>query len=106
MSNIIQFPTQPSRDKLEEQMRILQDSLGELYESLEKISRGYNNLADETQNLEATYQQLLAMYADHIGPENVTAEWLEYCTYVDFRMKDGKMILSFTPPNEEDIDEE
>lgn len=106
MSNIIQFPTQPDREKLENQMTLLQISLSELYESLEKISRGYNNLADETQNLEAAYQQLLAMYADHIGPENVTAEWLEYCTYVDFRMQDGKMILSFTPPNEEEPNEE
>lgn len=105
MSNIIQFPTQPNKEKLEEQMKILQESLGELYESLEKISRGYDNLVNETKDLEATYQQLLAMYADHIGPENVTTEWLEYCTYVEFTLKDGKTILSFTPPTEEDPNE-
>tara|TARA_X000000950_G_C13842704_1_gene630966 strand:- start:1242 stop:1562 length:321 start_codon:yes stop_codon:yes gene_type:complete len=100
MSNIIQFPTKPDKEKLEEQMRILQESLGELYESLEKISRGYDNLVNQTKDLEATYQQLLAMYADHIGPENVVAEWLEYCTYVDFTMEDGKLVLNFTPPEE------
>ena len=43
-AKIIEFPKKPESMKIEEQMQILQDSLGELYQTLEKIQTGYKDL--------------------------------------------------------------
>lgn len=103
-AKIIEFPSKPEKLKIEEQMQILQSSLEELYAALEKIQGGYNELSTQCKAMEDTYQQLLEMYANEIGPENIAMEWLEYCTYVDFKVdpENGKITMTFQPPQEED----
>ena len=106
-AKIIEFPTKPEKLKIEEQMTILQDSLAELYETLEKISSGHKELSSRCHDMEDTYQQLLQMYADEIGPENIGMKWLEYCTFVDFKLDPhtNKITLTFNPPTMEEPDE-
>ena len=88
-------------------MTILQDSLSELYETLEKIAHGHKELSSRCHEMEDTYQQLLQLYSEEVGAENIGIQWLEYCTFVDFKLdpQTNKITLTFNPPNIEETDE-
>ena len=106
-AKIIQFPNKPEKQKIEEQMSVLQDSLSELYGTLEKISAGHKELTKTCHEMEDTYQQLLQLYSAEVGSENMGIKWLEYCTFVDFKLdpKTNKITLTFNPPTIEENDE-
>ena len=75
-AKIIKFPKKPRKLDIEEQMTILQDSLGELYETLDKIAHGHKELSSRCHEMEDTYQQLLQLYSDEVGAENIGIKWL------------------------------
>ena len=106
-AKIIEFPKKPESTKIEEQMQILQDSLGELYQTLDKIQTGYKDLTERCHEMEDTYQLLLDAYSKEVGPENIGIKWLEYCTFVDFKIEEttGKVTMTFAPPRRENPDE-
>ena len=106
-AKIINFPGKPEKLKIEEQMEILQNSLEELYLTLDKISAGHKELSGRCSEMEDTYQQLLQLYSEEVGAENIGMKWLEYCTWVDFQMDEstGKITLTFNPPSLEETDE-
>ena len=106
-AKIIKFPKKPRKLDIEEQMTILQDSLSELYETLDKIAHGHKELSSRCHEMEDTYQQLLQLYSEEVGAENIGIKWLEYCTFVDFKIdeKTGKVTMTFNPPKIEEPDE-
>ena len=58
--------------------------------------------------MEDTYQLLLDAYSKEVGPENIGIKWLEYCTFVDFKIEEttGKVTMTFAPPRRENPDED
>ena len=51
---------------------------------------------------------LLDAYSKEVGPENIGIKWLEYCTFVDFKIEEttGKVTMTFAPPRRENPDED
>ena len=52
MSNVIQFPNKPLKDKLEESMDSMRTSLTEMYEALEKIDKCYKTVQAQAHEME------------------------------------------------------
>jgi len=103
MSNVIQFPDVRERNEVEKQMEAHQVVLTELYDALEKIERGFTALKAKTHEVEDEYQELIQMYADIVGADNVGVKWLEYCGFVSMREdpETGELIISFDKEDEE-----
>tara|TARA_R100000152_G_C6767743_1_gene193040 strand:- start:248 stop:571 length:324 start_codon:yes stop_codon:yes gene_type:complete len=101
MSNVIQFPDRRRKQvEVEKELSTMQNTLQELYDAMRKVELGQQMLQEQTMSVEDCYQELMKLYASIIGSENITAEWLEYCTYVGIE-KDpttGKITISFEPP--------
>ena len=101
MSNVIQFPDRRRRQvEVEKELSGMQDTLAELYDAMRQVELGQQMLQEQTISVEDCYQELMKLYASIIGGENVTAEWLEYCTYVGMERDPatGKITISFEPP--------
>ena len=105
MAQIIQFPERKEKVQLEKQMEEMQESLTELYDAIRRIDSGFQAIQNTTLELEDSYQELIQLYADIVGTENVEVKWLEFCTFVSMiQGADGGVEISFTPPeNGEDL---
>ena len=75
MSNIIQFP---KRNPAVEEIKRLQEQLDSLYESLERIHKGYWRILTQTTEIHQSYQELLQDLGKAIGMENVPEDLLQY----------------------------
>jgi DNA anti-recombination protein RmuC len=101
MAQIIQFPERKEKVQLEKQMEEMQESLTELYDAIRRIDSGFQAIQNTTLELEDSYQELIQLYADIVGPKNVEVKWLEYCTFVSMiHGEDGEVEISFTPPED------
>ena len=102
MSNVIQFPNKPLKDKLEESMASMRDSLSDMYEALEKIDKGYKTVQAQSHEMEDSYQTLMAMYIEEVGEDAVPLEWLYYCPFVGMERdpETGKIRISLIRPEE------
>ena len=79
----------------------MQESLTELYEAIRRIDQGFQAIQQNTLELEDSYQELIQLYAEIVGPENVEVKWLEFCTFVSMiQGADGEVEISFTPPED------
>ena len=102
MSNVIQFPNKPLKNKLEESMASMRDSLSEMYEALEKIDKGYKTVQAQSHEMEDSYQTLMAMYIEEVGEDAVPLEWLGYCPFVGMERdpETGKIRITLVKPEE------
>ena len=51
--------------------------------------------------MEDSYQELMMLYSDEVGGDNIPLEWLEFCPYVGMeRDADGKITIILTKPPE------
>ena len=102
MGKIIQFPEKRFKHQIEESLATMRDSLGEMYAALEKVDKGYKTIQKQAHEMEDSYQELMMMYIEEVGEDNVPLEWLDYCPYVGMeRGPDGKITISLVKPPEE-----
>ena len=102
MSNVIQFPDKTLKSKLEENMEEMRESLGEMYDAMDKVRKGMETIQSQTHEMEDNYQKLMIMYIEEVGEDNVPLEWLDYCPYVGM-VRDtvtGKISIHLVDPEE------
>ena len=70
-----------------------------MYSALDKVDKGYKVIEKQAQETEDNYQDLMMMYIDEVGEDNVPLEWLEFCPYVGMeRGPDGKIKITLFRP--------
>ena len=62
MGDVIQFPDKTLKSKLEDSMEEIRDSLTGMYEALDKVRKGMENIQGQTHEMEDSYQKLMIMY--------------------------------------------
>ena len=82
MSNVIQFPLERKVDNIATEINSLQGQITEKFEKLTKLFVASRELEKECGELQVRYDSLVMQYAAAIGPENIPAGMLEYCTQV------------------------
>ena len=75
--NIIQFP-EKNKNAAVKEIELLQEQLSTLYESLERINKGYWRILTETTEVHHSYQELLQDLGKLIGMENIPESLLQY----------------------------
>jgi hypothetical protein len=83
-------------------MEEIRESLGDMYDALEKVRKGMNSIQVQTHEMEDSYQKLMIMYIKEVGEDNVPLEWLDYCPYVGM-VRDkvtGKISIHLIDPEE------
>ena len=102
MAKIIEFPKTTLKYQIEQEMEKMRGSLKEMYSALDKVDKGYRVIEKQAQETEDSYQDLMMMYIDEVGEDNVPLEWLEFCPYVGMeRGPDGKIKITLIRPPEE-----
>lgn len=77
MTKILQFPEDRSlRNKLDG----MREDLEELYDVLNRIYQAVDNLETDISKTESTYNEVLELYANAVGIENIEVGYLEYAT--------------------------
>jgi hypothetical protein len=77
--NIIQFPERDSnKNAAIKKIELLQEQLSNLYESLERINKGYWRILTQTTEVHHSYQELLQDLSKLIGMENIPESLLKY----------------------------
>ena len=82
MSNVIQFPNERKVDNIAAEINNLQAQISDRFENLTKLFVASRELEKECGELQVRYDDLVMQYAAAIGPENIPAGMLEYCTQV------------------------
>ena len=82
MSNVIQFPLERKVENIAKEINTLQGQITEIFENLTKLFVASRELEKECGELQVRYDALVMQYAAAIGPENIPAGMLEYCTQV------------------------
>ena len=82
MSNVIQFPLERKVENIATEINSLQGQMTERFENLTKLFVASRELEKECGELQVRYDDLVMQYAAAIGPENIPAGMLEYCTQV------------------------
>ena len=82
MSNIVQFPIERKVETIAAEINNLQGQITERFENLTKLFVASRELEKECGELQVRYDSLVMQYAAAIGPENIPAGMLEYCTQV------------------------
>ena len=82
MSNVIQFPLERKVENIAKEINSLQGQISERFEILTKLFVASRELEKECGELQVRYDSLVMQYAAAIGPENIPAGMLEYCTQV------------------------
>ena len=82
MSNVIQFPLERKVENIAKEINTLQGQITERFENLTKLFVASRELEKEGGELQVRYDSLVMQYAAAIGPENIPAGMLEYCTQV------------------------
>ena len=82
MSNVIQFPLKRKVENIAKEINTLQGQITERFENLTKLFVASRELEKECGELQVRYDSLVMQYAAAIGPENIPAGMLEYCTQV------------------------
>ena len=82
MSNVIQFPLERKVENIATEINTLQGQIAERFENLTKLFVASRELEKECGELQVRYDSLVMQYAAAIGPENIPAGMLEYCTQV------------------------
>ena len=101
MGEIIQFPKTTYKYRLEESLGKLRESLTEIYAALDKVDKGYKTIESQAHEMEDSYQELMMLYSEEVGGDNIPLEWLEFCPYVGMeRDADGKITIILTKPPE------
>ena len=80
MSNVIQFPLERKVENIATEINSLQGQITERFENLTKLFVASRELEKECGELQVRYDSLVMQYAAAIGPENIPAGMLEYCT--------------------------
>ena len=81
-SNVIQFPLERKVENIAKEINSLQGQITERFENLTKLFVASRELEKECGELQVRYDSLVMQYAAAIGPENIPAGMLEYCTQV------------------------
>ena len=102
MGDVIQFPDKTLKSKLEDSMEEIRDSLTGMYEALDKVRKGMENIQGQTHEMEDSYQKLMIMYIEEVGEDNVPLEWLFFFPYVGMvrDTKTGKISIHLVDPEE------
>ena len=103
MGDVIDFPQKAFKYKIEESLSDMRSSLTDMYAALEKVDKGYKTIEKQAHDMEDSYQQLMMLYIEEVGQENVPLEWLEFCPYVGMERDPSTGQITFTlikPPEE------
>ena len=103
MGDVIDFPQKVFKYKIEETLSDMRGSLKEMYAALEKVDKGYKTIEKQAHEMEDNYQQLMMVYMEEVGQDNVPLEWLEFCPYVGMDRDPKTRSITFTlikPPEE------
>ena len=97
MSNIVNFPTEPKAENLENQIMVLQ---GEIMGKFEKLTEHYvesRQLEIDCNDLQYRYDNLILRYAGIVGNENIPAGLLEHCTRIiaEYDHESDEIMLTF-----------
>lgn len=82
MSNVIQFPIDRKVETITAEINNLQTEITDRFEKLTQLFVTSRELEQECGMLQTRYDSLVMEYAAAIGPENIPAGVLEYCTQV------------------------
>ena len=82
MSNVIQFPVEKKVENIASEINSLQTNITEKFEHLTRLFVASREIEKECGELQVRYDDLVMQYAAAIGPENIPAGMLEYCTQV------------------------
>ena len=88
MTNVIQFPNDRKIDTITTEIADLQEQIAERFEVLTTLFVQSRDLEKECTILQERYDARVLEYAAAVGPENIPAGILEYCTQV-IAMCDG-----------------
>ena len=102
MDDVIDFPQKAFKFKIEESLSDMRTSLTDMYAALEKVDKGYKTIEKQAHDMEDSYQQLMMLYIEEVGQENVPLEWLEFCPYVGMERdpKTGSITFTLIKPPE------
>ena len=103
MGDVIDFPQKAFKYKIEETLSDMRGSLTEMYAALEKVDKGYKTIEKQAHEMEDNYQQLMMVYMEEVGQDNVPLEWLEFCPDVGMERdpKTGSITFTLIKPPEE-----
>ena len=103
MGDVIDFPQKAFKYKIEETLSDMRGSLTEMYAALEKVDKGDKTIEKQAHEMEDNYQQLMMVYMEEVGQDNVPLEWLEFCPYVGMERdpKTGSITFTLIKPPEE-----
>ena len=82
MSNIVNFPTEPKAENLENQIMSLQSEIMGKFEKLTEHYVESRQLEIDCNDLQYRYDNLILRYAGIVGNENIPAGLLEHCSRV------------------------
>jgi hypothetical protein len=82
MSNVIKFPIDRKVETITAEIGNLQVEITDRFEKLTQLFVTSRELEQECGLLQTRYDDLVMEYAAAIGPENIPAGVLEYCTQV------------------------
>jgi hypothetical protein len=103
MSNVIQFPIDRKVETIAGEISNLQVEITERFEKLTQLFVTSRELEQECGQLQTRYDSLVMEYAAAIGPENIPAGILEYCTQVIAKCEgDDEFTLELAAPLDED----
>ena len=103
MSNVIQFPIDRKVETIAGEISNLQVEITERFEKLTQLFVTSRELEQECGQLQTRYDSLVMEYAAAIGPENIPAGILEYCTQVIAKCEgDDEFALELAAPTTEE----
>ena len=103
MSNVIKFPIDRKVDHIANEISNLQEEIADRFEKLTQLFVTSRELEQECGQLQTRYDSLVMEYAAAIGPENIPAGILEYCTQVIAKCEgDEEFTLELAAPTTEE----
>lgn len=107
MATIIPFPERSTlKTKLEDSMGEMRASLTEMYEALDKVEKGFIQIQNQAHEMEDSYQQLMKLYIEEVGEDNVPLEWLDFCPYVGMTRDATTGEIKITLVNPKDLEKD
>lgn len=83
MSNIIDFTTIREEKELKAALHSIVGSMASMGEALYKTYDVISDMEDQYEKVQVEFDQLICVYAEQYGPENIPIELLEYSTNIE-----------------------
>ena len=105
MTNIIEFPAlEKTAAALLARLESQAEALEEKYVMLEDLHGKLHDAEQETECMEASYDEVMSAYAKKVGSANIPKVLLQYSTNASITVTTGDLqyVLSFNPENVEE----